>query len=182
MIERYNELFVCDFLAGTLHWRVSRGGLKAGDRAGTVDRRGYRRVQVDGKLLLEHRVIVSMIECRALGDDEHVDHENGVLDDNRIENLRIVDRSVNMRNQRVHRAGKPVGVTWQKRLRKWLAQIRLDGRMRTILRHHDQATAARAFEIVDTMLKDGATFDDAKAAARMECLSWQPAHEDLAAL
>ena len=99
-LERYNELFIVDFLAGTLHWRIDRrGGARAGDRA-----------------------------------------------------------------------GQPVGVTWRKRQQKWHAKIWLDGRMRTILYHADQATAARAFEIVDTMLKDGHTFDDAKAAARRECL------------
>ena len=170
MIDRLNELFDVDFLAGTLHWRVSRGGRKAGDRAGTVNGRGYRHVQVDGRLLLEHRIIVSMIEGRMLGADEEVDHENGVRDDNRIENLRIVDHSENQRNRQCHRAGQPVGVTWHKGGRKWQAQIRLDGRKRHVLLHHDQAVAARAFEIVDTMLAAGHTFDDAKAAARRECL------------
>ena len=52
---------------------------------------------------------------------------------------------------------------------KWRAEIRLDGRKRYILIHTDQAVAARAFDIVDTMLKDGHTFDEAKAVARREC-------------
>ena len=111
MIERLNELFVCDFLAGTLHWRVSRGRSKAGDRAGGIRPDGYRHVQVDGRLLLEHRIIVSMIEGRTLDADEEVDHENGVRDDNRIENLRIVTASENQRNQRVHRASRSA-CTW----------------------------------------------------------------------
>ena len=110
MIDRLNELFDVDFLAGTLHWRVSRGTSKAGDRAGSVDVEGYRRVRVDGRLLSEHRVIVSMIEGRMLDADEQVDHENGVRDDNRITNLRIVTASENQRNRQCHRAGKPVGV------------------------------------------------------------------------
>ena len=57
-IERYNELFVVDFLAGTLHWRVTTANrVKVGDRAG-ANSRGYRHVGVDGRRLLEHRVIV----------------------------------------------------------------------------------------------------------------------------
>ena len=171
-IERYNELFVADFLAGTLHWRVSRGGTsKAGDRAGGIRLDGYRQVGVDGSLLLEHRVIVSMIEGRTLGADEQVDHENGVRDDNRIENLRIVTASENDRNRQCHRAGQPVGVYLDRRRQKWQANIWLGDRMHHILYHTDQATVARAFEIVDTMLKAGHTFDAAKAAARRECLS-----------
>ena len=50
-------------------------------------------------------------------------------------------------------------------------EFRLNGRVRHVLLHPDRAVAALAFEIVDTMLKDGHTFDDAKAAARRECLS-----------
>ena len=166
-IDRLNELFVVDFLAGTLHWRIDRGRTaKAGDRAGTVNGRCYRCVGVDGKILSEHRIIVSMIEGRML-DDEHVDHVNGVRDDNRIENLRIVTRSENQRNRAEHRAGQPVGIYWDAASRKWKARIRLDGRLRHILIHPDQAVAARAFEIVDTMLKAGHTFDEAKAAARL---------------
>ena len=170
-IDRLHELFVADFLAGTLHWRIDRGGRKAGDRSGALNRGGYRRVTVDGKLLYEHRIIVSMIEGRTLGADEQVDHENGVRDDNRIENLRIVTASENDRNRQCHRAGQPVGVRWHKRNRKWQARIWLNGRIRHILIHPDQAVAARAFDIVDTMLKAGHTFDAAKAAARRECLS-----------
>lgn len=171
-VERCSELFVADFLAGTLHWRVaSSNRVKVGDRAGSLERDGYRRVRVDGKLLREHRVIVSMIEGRVLGADEEVDHENGIRDDNRIENLRIVDRSGNNRNHPCHRAGQPVGITWHTRNRKWLAQITVDGRMRHILCHPDQAVAARAFEIVDTMLKAGHTFDEAKTIAHLECLA-----------
>ena len=169
-VERYHELFDVDYLAGTLRRRVSTSNrVKVGDRTGTVNGRGYRIVCVDGKRLCEHRIIVSMIDGRLLDDDdEHVDHVNGVRDDNRIENLRIVDRSGNNRNHPCHRAGKPVGVSAIGK--RWKVDIRLDGKTRHILRHIDRSVAARAFEIVDTMLKSGHTFDDAKAAARRECL------------
>ena len=172
-IERYYELFTVDYLAGTLRWRASTSTssrVKVGDRAGGVHSLGYRQVRVDGKRLLEHRVIVAMIEGRVLDADEQVDHENGVRDDNRIENLRIVDRSGNGRNRPCHRAGKPVGIPWRTRQQKWVAQSSHAGRPRYILIHPEQATAARAFKIVDAMLKSGHTFDDAKAAARGECL------------
>lgn len=43
-VDRLNELFTADFLAGTLHWRVATSNrVKAGDRAGTVNWNGYRR-------------------------------------------------------------------------------------------------------------------------------------------
>ena len=169
-LERLTELFIVDFLAGTLHCRVARGGgSRVGDRAGWLNRDEYRYITVDKARLLEHRVIVSMIEGRMLDADEQVDHINGVRNDNRIENLRIVTHSENQRNRRVHRAGQPVGVTLNRG--GWQSHIYHDGRMRPILRHVNRAVAGRAFEIVDTMLKAGHTFDEAKATARRECLS-----------
>lgn len=45
-VDRLNELFTADFLAGTLHWRVSPArSVRAGDRAGCRKSDGYRRPQ-----------------------------------------------------------------------------------------------------------------------------------------
>lgn len=63
-----------------------------------LDKYGYvkvwepeRRAGQLSKYMAEHRLVVEKILGRPLEANEHVDHINGVKDDNRPENLRIVD-------------------------------------------------------------------------------------------
>ena len=59
------------------------------NKGGTHTRSGYRLVFVDGRRLLEHRVVMAQHLGRALRPGENVHHVNGVRDDNRIENLEL---------------------------------------------------------------------------------------------
>jgi hypothetical protein len=77
-----------------------------------------------------------------------VDHRNGDTLDNRRANLRATDPSHNGGNQRVHinNSSGYKGVTWDKRRRKWLAQISVGGRGRYLGNHDDVEAAARAYD------------------------------------
>ncbi len=48
---------------------------------------------------LIHRIIMERVIGRKLLKEEEVDHINGIRNDNRRENLRVVTRSVNQRNR-----------------------------------------------------------------------------------
>ena len=45
-----------------------------------------------------------------------------------------------------HRPSKYVGVNWNKRDKKWQAQIRIDGKMKSLGYYHDEKEAARMFD------------------------------------
>ncbi|MGR3525067.1 MAG: HNH endonuclease signature motif containing protein [Paracoccaceae bacterium] len=83
----------------------------------------------------------------------HIDHINGVRDDNRIENLRDVSRTENQRNLRMNRNNKSgqMGVYWLERCSRWWAFIS-SGNARISLGYYenlDDAISARKSAEID---------------------------------
>lgn len=87
---------------------------------------GYFVRWVDGACYLEH-VLVYFWHTGTFVDE--LDHENRVKTDNRIENLRPCDRTLNNANQpkRKDNSSGYRGVSWSKPARKWWAQITVRG-------------------------------------------------------
>lgn len=77
-----------------------------------------------------------------------VDHVNGDTLDCRRSNLRLTTPTGNARNRRADRTSTSsfIGVSWDARNRKWIAQIKYDGRNRFLGRFADEAEAARAYD------------------------------------
>jgi len=72
----------------------------AGSVAGCLDvEQGYWRTRIDKRLFHVHRIIYYMHYGIEPG-NKQIDHKNGDKSDNFIENLRLVDRSINMRNMK----------------------------------------------------------------------------------
>jgi len=116
-------LLAYDTATGVFTWRNSRGRAKAGMRAGNTCSQGYRRIKIDGRFYAEHR-LVWLVEHGNLPTGE-VDHKDRVRDNNRISNLRVVSRKLNMENTGRHGRNTSgfKGVSFCKVSQKWRAFI-----------------------------------------------------------
>lgn len=117
---------VLDYIpeTGFFMWAVDRGNqILAGDEAGHINIRGYRVINVAGKLRPAHRLAV-LLTTGGWPNGE-VDHINGDKLDNRIENLRVVDRKENNRNAKLRKDNKSGvrGVFFHKTSKKWQVYI-----------------------------------------------------------
>lgn len=133
----WEELLECR-KDGELFWKVNVGKrIKAGDVAGCLNDKGYVTVCVGGKTYLGHRIVWML--HNGYFPENHIDHINRNRGDNRIENLREVSRTCNMRNSgmRTDNTSGVKGVCWNKKTCKWVAIIKVGGKQFTLGYHED---------------------------------------------
>lgn len=128
---RLKELLCYDPETGVFTWRVSRGRVRAGVVAGTLDKDGYLRVQVDSCFYQAHRLAWFYMTGRWPADQ--IDHVNGLCADNKFVNLREVSDAQNKQNigaARVDNRSGLLGVRASERTNKYTAQIRHNGKIK----------------------------------------------------
>lgn len=123
--DRLRSLFEYDPTNGRLVRRVIEHPSQKKITCGTSPQ-GYFVRWVDGSFYLEH-VLVYFWHTGELVDE--VDHCNRNKSDNRIENLRACDRTLNNANQRKRKDNSSGyrGVSWSKVTGKWWAQLTVRG-------------------------------------------------------
>lgn len=124
-IERLREVFDYDPNSGVLSWKKRTSNrIKVGAAAVCPSGNGYLKVRLDSVLYYAHRVAYA-IANGAIPDGAEIDHINGVRNDNRLCNLRLVSPMDNRHNQglRVDNKSGVNGVYWSKNACKWLATI-----------------------------------------------------------
>jgi hypothetical protein len=144
-IGEMKELFYIgeDGTLYNLHSRGRGGGSALVDGvAGWINNDGYRMVKVRGKTMQAHRVVFAMTHGYW---PRPLDHINGIRNDNRPENLREVTYRENGQNRASHRAGRLVGATYNKSERKWISQVRVNGKYKHLGRHQTEKEAHLAY-------------------------------------
>ena len=124
--QRLKELLRYDSETGVFHWLVNRG--KNGTKnklAGSRLTEGYLVITIDGRSYIAHRL--AWLYVYGVWPTSGLDHINRVHDDNRITNLREATCAQNMQNRNSLSNNKSgvVGVSWNKRINKWSASIKV---------------------------------------------------------
>lgn len=128
----WQEVFA--YRDGKLYWRIKPSqNVRIGDEAGCPNSNGHLVVRYKRKLYKVHRVIHEIFHG-PIPKGMEIDHINGVRDDNRMENLRLVTRSQNNWNscKRKNSTSGLKGVHWHKQKQKWQAHIKIFGKRKNL--------------------------------------------------
>ena len=120
-IKEYLEYFP---ETGKIIWKKTKNNraLK-GTEAGCLEKSGYIRLRFNNKLFSAHRI--AWFLYTGSFPTFHLDHINGIRNDNRISNLREATTYQNSQNRRNLK-----GYTWMPNRKKpWHAQLKNNGKM-----------------------------------------------------
>lgn len=115
-----------DPTTGVFTWRVDKTRVKRGDKAGRLNTNGHRQIRINGKCYLAHKIAWWL--CWGQWPDFILDHIDGNPDNNRIDNLRPSNHSLNNQNTRLRKDNTSgyKGVYWDARDQCWKAYLRLN--------------------------------------------------------
>lgn len=143
-VEDVRAALAYDKRTGDLTWKVDRGGVKAGAKAGSISPKGYLQVGFAGTQFGAHALAFVIVEGR--WPTHHIDHKDGDGTNNRWSNLREATPAQNGRNRKGANANnKSTGVrgVYRTGSGKFAAFLHLHvGTFKTV------AMAARAIERV----------------------------------
>jgi hypothetical protein len=132
--ETKSRLLDYDPETGVFTWkprgrRNSWDARYTGARAGTLEN-GRIVIRIGNRCYKAHRL--AWLYVHGAWPDGHLDHANRSPADNRLANLRLATRSQNAANTRKRSDNTSgfKGVCWNKKTRKWVAQVRVKGEAR----------------------------------------------------
>lgn len=130
-------------------WHVDKhGNIYYAVRKITIQSQDKKKnIKQKRKTIYMHRIIMENKLGRKLKQNEYIDHINGNGLDNRRNNLRLCDNSKNIANSNKQKNTSSIykGVCWNKRLKKWISQIRFNKKTMHLGVFHDEIEAALAY-------------------------------------
>lgn len=128
-LETLKKLLNYDPKSGEFTWLMSRSSkAKAGQIAGTICKDGYRHIKVKGMTYKAHRL--AWFYCHGAWPEGEIDHKFRNRDDNREKFIRQATPSENSTNRNIRNDNSSgfKGVSWNKKSRKWSAEITSKGK------------------------------------------------------
>jgi len=109
-----------DYENGFLYWKINKGPIKAGTKAGSLRKDNRTDISINRKLYLAHRLIFLYHHGYLPIEVDHIDTLS-----NCIENLRPATHSQNGKNRKTpkNNTSGVKGVSWHKRSKKWVVSI-----------------------------------------------------------
>lgn len=137
-------------------------GSECGSVADNLKRR-YSSILINGNIYKVHRVIYALKNNMDITSNMIIDHINGDISDNRIENLRLVSCSENALNKKCHRdlSENSIGVTWKYNGRNtWYWTVQWRDNFKVVVKYFNPKTIYPELPFEEAKQK---TFELAKA-------------------
>lgn len=140
--ESLKEILHYDPFTGIFTNRVSRSGVYVGEVAGSLHKKGYWMVCVDGINVKAHQA--AWLYMKGEWPETILDHEDQNKTNNAWLNLRPATNAENCRNIRMTKRNTSgvLGVGWHKKVGKWQASIRVDRKLISLGYYVDLGDAA----------------------------------------
>lgn len=156
--ERLKELFTYE--NGELLWKENKGNVKAGEKAGETpdEETGYRKVMVDGISYRLHRLIWAFHFGVTTDSIKFYDNDRTHTS---IENLRQVTKQEIMqtRHKFKNSSSEHKGVYFNKKTKKWVAQVKHQNKTLYIGSFVDELSAHVAWSAKVAQLRNFELFE-----------------------
>jgi hypothetical protein len=157
--EEVRALLRYDPETGALYWRTTGRGRRLDCKAGSLDRHGYLQTRVNGRIYFNHRLV--WLYVRGAWPEQVIDHIDGDVRNNRIENLRDVSRKANQENQRSAASSNfttgLLGASLHKPTGKYVAAIQTAGKTQYLGLYDTPEEAHAAYISAKRELHQGST-------------------------
>jgi hypothetical protein len=121
-----------EYKEGNLYWKIKPNRrIKIGNKAGHLNSEGYVYLCINSVQYRMHRIIWAY-HYGAIPNNLQIDHIDGNRTNNIIENLRLATNSQNSNNRKranCNSKSNILGVYWATRERKWIAEIKPNGKV-----------------------------------------------------
>ena len=126
--------------------------------------KGYRRTTlrgdgICGKFMFSQIIAMTFLGHKPNGTTLVVDHVNGDMSDDRVDNLRIVSHRANsttcFRSNKGSFSSEYIGVHWHKKVSKWRTQIQHNGANVHLGYYDTEVEASNAYQLALSKIKDG---------------------------